>query len=132
MTEKKRVELPPGCMITDRRTWERQQQRASRVESENRLYAERIQGLTVANEALRRRVAEAEDLALDALASAEQERSRADRGRTASDQSLKALRLSKRALDRVLEGSGRNSFGGALIDAHGAVTKAIAANAKIK
>ena len=118
-------------MITDRRTWERQQARLSRVEAENRQYAHRVQGLSVANEALRERVAEAEDLAVDAMADAEAQLQKAGRAGLASTLTVKAVRLSKRALDRVLEGSGRSSFGGALTEARDACRKALAAVTKV-
>ncbi len=118
-------------MITDRRTWERRQAHLARVEAENRGLAERLQGVTVANEALRRRIAEAEDIAVDAMAGEELQRSKADRAGTASTLALKALRLSQRALDRLLEGHGRSSYGGALTEARDACRKALTANAKV-
>ena len=128
---KKTVELPPGCMITDRGTWERQRLRMSRLEHENRRLAERLQNLETANEALRRSIAEAEELAIQAMADAEQARAEASRGRLASDLALKALRTSRNTLGRVRASNGRSAFGGALTDAYDACQNALKAAAKI-
>ncbi|KKK98816.1 hypothetical protein LCGC14_2639010, partial [marine sediment metagenome] len=43
------VELPDGCLITDRRTWERQQRTVARLQHERRHLAERLQLLETAN-----------------------------------------------------------------------------------
>lgn len=129
--KKKLVELPDGCMITDRRTWERQQRRVASLEVENRRLAERLQGLETANEALRERVAEAEDIAVDQMAAAEIAEQKADRARTASDLSIKALRAANTALGRVRQNMGRSAYGGTLTDAHDLVRKAIRSAAKI-
>ena len=131
MADRKRVELPPGCMITDRRTWERQQRRVSALEVENRRLAERVQGLENANVAIRERVAEAEDAALEAMTEAETLRNRLGSARRASDLALPALRAAQRALARVRDGHGRNAFGGAVEDARNACSKAIREAAKI-
>ena len=62
-----KVELPPDCIVTDRRTWERQQREHARLKHENREYARRLQGLVAANEALRRQLGESEELTINAL-----------------------------------------------------------------
>lgn len=119
------IELPPGCMVTDRRTWERQQRRLAALEHESSERAERIQHLRAANEALRRRVAEAEAIALDALGKAEKATSRSDRASDTLVSVKRALVIAERALEKVVDAGPTNTFGGDPKAALSAVRSAI-------
>ncbi len=98
----KKVELPDGCIITDKRTWDRQQSQLARAEAEVSRLAEEIQGTRAANEALRKRVAEAEAVALEALANEEILQRKADELRLNRTKIHDALRLGLNALSTYL------------------------------
>lgn len=118
------VELPPECIITDRRTWERQRTELGRLEGTTRVQAERIQALVQANEALRRRVAQAEALALEQLARAEKEQARADALADRVAPLARACTLAQGALRQVVASGGRGTHGGKPQDALDAIARA--------
>ena len=121
-----KVELPPGCIITDRRTWERQQRRVASLEAENRRLAQALQLRDTANEALRDRVAQAEDAALEAMTEAEELRNARSVKEVRHGRVKRALQLSLSALERVWAGAtGRNDYGGTIHKALPAVRKAL-------
>lgn len=114
MPSPKTVELPPDCIITDRRTWERHERELSRLRSDNRRLAERLQFLTASNEAIRQRIAEAEEIATDAM-------SREEDGRRLSDGiveivqvCLNALGIARSGLNAAAAGSSPGAYGGKL------------------
>ncbi len=124
----KKVELPPGCIITDRRTWDRQQRIAVRLEAENRKMAERLQLLVAGNEALRRRIAETEEIAVGCMMQVEEME---DKLAAALDYRMKtkavrrALRLARNVLERVLASvPSKTAYGGEIASALRAVKSA--------
>lgn len=122
----KKVELPQDCIITDRRTWERQQREAAKLRHEHGQLARRVQALQASNEALRRQLGESEELTIKALSDAEDHKLRADRSITITGTVKRALKLAEEALDRVSLANHRNAYGGTVGPALRAVRKAIA------
>lgn len=120
------VELPPECMITDKRTWERQQRRLAVAEGQARSRAERLQLLETANEALRHRVAEAEEAALEAMAEAETVLNRRSVKELQVGRVKRALMLALTALERVWAGApSKGVYGGTIDKALPAVKRAL-------
>lgn len=132
------VELPPGCIITSRSLWERQQEDASRLEAQNRRLAEDLQlarttagglrrTLTAANVALRKRLEESETLAMQAMADLEQERGVRVAREVSRGKIRRALTLAEEALERVWAGvQSRNAYGGTVDKAVHAIRSALA------
>lgn len=114
MPAKKTVELPPDCIITDRRTWERHEREVARLRSENRRMAERLQALTASNEAIRRRIEEAEEIATDALSREEDARRLTDGVVEVVQVCLRALGIARTGLNAAVTGSSLGAHGGKL------------------